>query len=254
MKLNILVLHGYAELASGVARNTHTLKLKLEDIADLHYADGPAMQYLPASSPRPWWILDSYGYEMTASARWADTVWPLCILWLKQYDGIIGLSQGAAMAALLISMLNNPSLIPGFTPEITRLANIKFAILCSGFKSSYPPHGRIYDYVPANLPTLHTVDTGDCIVSAEKTIALQKLFQNSILISHNEGHRIPCGGDRLDTMKTFIENCTKRYWGMCHRLSYYLPHSCNMLVLTVYIISPDLHSRPVFRYKLNILF
>ena len=108
----------------------------------------------------------------------------------NQYDGIIGLSQGSAMTALLISMvgataspnsllnrsiyalhsqLNHPERVPGFHPQKTQ--PIKFAILCSGafglldvvflipiktgFISNYEPHKQIYG-IPENLPTLHS--------------------------------------------------------------------------------------------------
>jgi hypothetical protein len=62
------------------------------------------------------------------------------------YDGIIGLSQGAAMAALLVCMvtyyafrylkladekqLNDPSTVAQFNPG--KEQNIKFGIFCSG--------------------------------------------------------------------------------------------------------------------------
>ena len=76
----------------------------------------------------------------------------------NEYDGVIGLSQGSAMTALLLSMvsttspfliycpgsknihknsdaiyygqLNHPEKVPGFQPQKTQ--PIKFAILCSG--------------------------------------------------------------------------------------------------------------------------
>jgi predicted esterase len=88
---------------------------------------------MKGSSSRPWWILDSYlEHDMRAANRWDDVVRfpfrrPCCggdhradrdiqVRWWSeelsknQYDGIIGLSQGAAMAALLVSMV---SLVPG---------------------------------------------------------------------------------------------------------------------------------------------
>jgi len=139
---------------------------------------------------------------MKASDRWDDTVkWWSDELSKNQYDGIIGLSQGAAMTALLLSMLSHPDRVPGFHAEKSQ--PIKFAILCSGFISNYEPHGAIYG-VPDNLPTLHTVDMQDFVVSAQSTIILQKLFKNSELLRHNEGHSIPVRGDWPNTMREFI--------------------------------------------------
>jgi len=203
MALNILVIHGYVQSASIVAGNTRALSEKLSDIATLHYVDGPPMRNASRSSSRPWWILDSnLEHDMTASDRWDDTVnWWSNELSKNQYDGIIGLSQGAAMGALLISMLNHPERVPGFRPKKTQ--PIKFAILCSGFISNYRPHKQIYG-IPENLPTLHTVDMHDFIVPAEKTIELQKLWASSLLSRHDEGHVIPVQGDWPDLFKEFI--------------------------------------------------
>jgi len=202
MVLNVLVIHGYVQSAATVAGNTRALKDKLSGIANLHYVDGPPMRKTSHSSPRPWWILDRYlEHDMRASDRWDDTVkWWTDELSKNQYDGIIGLSQGAAMTALLISMLNHPERVPGFHIQPQP---IKFAILCSGFISSYEPHGKIYG-VPENLPTLHTVDMQDYVVPAQRTIDLQKLFKNSRIIHHNEGHSIPVGGDWPEIMRDFI--------------------------------------------------
>jgi hypothetical protein len=123
------VIHGYVQSAATVASNTRALKDKLSDIANLHYVDGPPMRNAPQSSSRPWWILDNYlEHDMRASDRWNDSVrfhlttapwfdamrltrhnqvkWWSEELSKNQYDGIIGLSQGAAMTALLVSMVS----------------------------------------------------------------------------------------------------------------------------------------------------
>jgi len=209
MSLNILVLHGYVQSAATVAGNTRALKDELSDIANLHYVDGAPMRNASYSSSRPWWILDSYlEHDMKASDRWADTVkWWSDELSKNQYDGIIGLSQGAAMTALLVSMINHPERVPGFHPEKTQ--PIKFAILCSGFVSNYEPHGKVYG-IPENLPTLHTVDTHDFVIPAQKTIELQKRFKTSQLLYHDEGHSIPVCGDWPQVMREFIVKACKQ--------------------------------------------
>lgn len=201
--LNILVIHGYVQSAGTVAGNTRALKDKLSDIATLHYVDGPPMRDNSSSPSRPWWILgDNLEHNLSASNRWDDTVkWWSEELSKNEYDGVIGLSQGSAMTALLLSMLNHPEKVPGFYPQKTQ--PIKFAILCSGFISNREPHAQIYG-VPESLPTLHTVDDNDFVVPAKRTVELQKLFKNSQLLRHNEGHSIPVRGDWPNTMRQFI--------------------------------------------------
>ena len=88
--------------------------------------DGPPLN---GSYSRPWWILNSdLEHDMRAGNRWNDVVslpstlsscggihsadgiiqvrWWSAELSKNQYDGIIGLSQGAAMTALLVSMVS----------------------------------------------------------------------------------------------------------------------------------------------------
>jgi len=141
-------------------------------------------------------------FDPTQAGRWNDSVnWWSNELSTNQYDGIIALSQGSAMTGLLLSMLNKPENAPGFAAKKTQ--PIKFAIMCSGFVSHRPPHKQIYA-VPADLPTMHTIDMNDPVVPPARTIELQKLFNNTQLIQHSEGHAIPVLGDWPNRMKQFI--------------------------------------------------
>jgi hypothetical protein len=100
------VLHGYVQTAETVAYNTQKLRDALEGVANLHYVKGPDMPSSFSSLARPWWFLgEKLEFDATRK-RWDDVVrWWSEELSARQYDGIIGLSQGSAMAALLISMV-----------------------------------------------------------------------------------------------------------------------------------------------------
>ncbi|KAE8446538.1 hypothetical protein EG329_011870 [Mollisiaceae sp. DMI_Dod_QoI] len=193
------IIHGYVQSASTVAHNTVDLKNALSDIATFHYVDGPSMN---GSSSRPWWILDrKLEHDTRASKRWDETVkWWSDLLSKNTYDGIIGLSQGAAMTALLLSMLNHPEKKLGFQ---VKKQPIKFAILCSGFISSNESHSHLYSALP-DVPTLHTVDENDAIVPASKTKDLQEMFSHSKILNHDEGHSIPVRGTWPKVMRDFI--------------------------------------------------
>ncbi|KAJ7716580.1 serine hydrolase FSH [Mycena maculata] len=207
--LKILVVHGYVQSAATVAHNTRKLRDALDGVAILHYVDGPVMPNSSfMSSSQPWWLL-SQSLEFDASrndGRW-DTVveWWSHELSAHQYDGIIGLSQGSAMAALLVSMINHPERVPHFKP--TKKQDFKFGIFCSGFVSHKSPHAEIYG-IP-DIPTLHTVDNNDMVVDAARTIELQEMCSNSVLLRHNEGHSIPVGGNFPTQFRQFILESTK---------------------------------------------
>jgi len=206
--LNILVIHGYVQTAAIVAANTVRLRDELADIATLHYVDGPPMRDGSFSGSRPWWILGRNLEVDTRVDRWNDSVaWWSEHLSKNQYDGIIGLSQGSAMTGLLLSMLAHPERVPGFCPTLQQ--PIKFAIFCSGFVSHLSPHKEIYG-IPGCLPTLHTVDDNDRIVSAARTVELQMACKTSVLKHHDEGHSIPVRGTWPQVLKTFIMNTVNK--------------------------------------------
>ncbi|KAJ7461172.1 hypothetical protein FB451DRAFT_1269123 [Mycena latifolia] len=177
--LNILVLHGYMQTAGLVlvAHNTQKLRAALDGVATLHYVEGPRCRRRPPSS-RPWWFLGQ-GLEVDASrgARWDDVM------------------QRCAMAALLLSMLNHPERVPGFTPA--KKQEFKFGIFCSGFVSHTSSHTEIYG-IP-DIPTLHTLDDRDTVVRAARTVVFR----------HSEGYSIPVGGDFPTLFRDFILEATK---------------------------------------------
>ncbi|KAJ7336322.1 serine hydrolase FSH [Mycena albidolilacea] len=203
--LDILVLHGYVQSAATVAHNTQKLRDALDGVAVLHYVDGPP---LGGGASRPWWFLGQ-NLEFDSSrgdSRWNDVVkWWSKELSERQYDGIIGLSQGSAMTALLLSMVNHPERVPGFSPS--KKQDFKFGIFCSGFVSHTGPHAEIYG-IP-DIPTLHTVDDRDTIVRAARTIELQEKCHQSVLYRHDEGHVIPVGGHFPRLFRDFILDATK---------------------------------------------
>ncbi|KZO92283.1 hypothetical protein CALVIDRAFT_530257 [Calocera viscosa TUFC12733] len=201
--LNVLVIHGYLQTGETMRCNTQRLQAELRHIAELHYVEGPPMKDSSWGDSRPWWIMKSRSGWLdpdNRTDRWDETVrWWSEHLSEHPYDGIIGLSQGSAMTALLLSMLKSPETVPGFEPKRTQ--SIKFAILCSGWVSRLPPHKEIYD-IPSDLPTLHkslrlsaagrALDETDGIVSARRTAELASLFgPKAVQKSHNEGHLIP---------------------------------------------------------------
>ncbi|KAJ7336349.1 serine hydrolase FSH [Mycena albidolilacea] len=204
-KLNILVLHGYCRSAATTAQKTRKLRDALDGVAVLHYVDGPPMPPYPS---RPWWIMDqAFEFDSFGSSRWDDVVkWWSKELSERHYDGIIGLSQGSAMAALLLSMINHPERVPAFSP--TKKQDFKFGIFCSGFISHISPHTEIYG-IP-DIPILHTIDDGDTFLPAARNHELHgKCGSNSVLYRHNEGHEIPVGGNFPKLFRDFILEATK---------------------------------------------
>ncbi|XP_009592621.1 rhodanese-like domain-containing protein 6 isoform X1 [Nicotiana tomentosiformis] len=112
------------------------------------------------------------------------------------FDGILGFSQGAAMAALVC--LHQQKLIGEM--------EFRFAILCSGFAVNMNncQQGSI------NVPSLHIFgsDKGkDRQIANEASRHLASVFENgcSVVIEHDFGHIIPTRPPYIDQIKDFLK-------------------------------------------------
>ncbi|KAG6774947.1 rhodanese-like domain-containing protein 6 isoform X1 [Populus alba x Populus x berolinensis] len=112
------------------------------------------------------------------------------------FDGILGFSQGAAMAALLCAQKG----------RLKGDIDFRFAILCSGFALPFVEieSGSI------NCPTLHIFG---CVPGKDRQIAnktsreLASLFEDgcSVIIEHDCGHIIPTRTPYIDEIKGFLQ-------------------------------------------------
>lgn len=112
------------------------------------------------------------------------------------FDGVLGFSQGAAMAALLSSL----------QPKLKGHIDFRFVILCSGFVVNMTefPQGSI------NIPSLHVFgnDAGskDRQIDSQASRHLSSVFEAgcSVIIEHGFGHIIPTQSPYIDTMREFL--------------------------------------------------
>ncbi|XP_010025403.2 esterase AGAP003155 [Eucalyptus grandis] len=118
------------------------------------------------------------------------------------FDGLLGFSQGAVLAAAL----------PGMQAEglvLTKVPKIKFLILISGAKlggSKYgaPPLAANAFSPPVKCPSLHLIGEND--FQKPDSIALLDSFVDPIVVHHLRGHTIPMLDDQsLEVVNNFIE-------------------------------------------------
>lgn len=211
--IRILVLHGYRQSGDifwkriGFLRKHFGNKIELVcPTAPLVYGPGEYM----------WWRASDDGkkYEGVADA----------IKYLNQieerdgpFDGVVGFSQGAAVAATLCALQHHATHENGVAAEAlldTGLPSIntklKFAIMVGGFI----PRDEMMRSVlftkeqSISVPSLHVIGEADTIVLPEKSSDLRSLFQNPQSYEHPSGHTIPSTRDCRDTLLTFINaNC-----------------------------------------------
>ncbi|XP_030459942.1 rhodanese-like domain-containing protein 6 isoform X1 [Syzygium oleosum] len=112
------------------------------------------------------------------------------------FDGILGFSQGAAMAALVCARKD----------KLKGEMDFRFAILCSGFALNLAEfeHGSI------NCPSLHIFgsDRGrDRQIPNTASAGLAEYFEDGsrVIIEHDNGHIIPTRPPYIDEIKDFLQ-------------------------------------------------
>ncbi|XP_072998133.1 rhodanese-like domain-containing protein 6 [Typha latifolia] len=125
----------------------------------------------------------SYAYLETTISR-------MC-----HFDGILGFSQGAAMAALFCKQQQ----------KISGAADFRFGIFCSGYSAI---SGDV-DAEPIKIPSLHCFGSGqgqDRQIARAASIDLANLFDkdSSVIIEHDMGHIIPTRPPYIDQIKGFL--------------------------------------------------
>jgi len=108
------------------------------------------------------------------------------------FDGVLGFSQGAAMAALTSALLEQPSrlnyfMIDGEPPH----PPLRFSVYVSGFKPRDPKLVHLFDDEKLKTPSLHVLGHNDVIVGIARSQTLIDVCESSRVEWHDGGHFIP---------------------------------------------------------------
>uniref|UniRef100_A0ACD5YJQ3 Uncharacterized protein n=1 Tax=Avena sativa TaxID=4498 RepID=A0ACD5YJQ3_AVESA len=231
-KLRILCLHGFRQNASNFKGRTSAFAKKLKHIAELVFIDAPhelSFVYQPkpdscSDKPSPpsltartkfAWLV-SPNTSCHTEQEWKIADGPFDPLQYKQqaegleesytylentiaqngnFDGILGFSQGAAMAALLCRLQQQTSGSPNF----------RFGIFFSG----YPAPVGYFDSEPIRLPSLHCFGGGeghDRQITSRASTELAGMFEEDrrTIVEHDMGHIVPARPPYIDRIKEFL--------------------------------------------------
>lgn len=207
----ILCLHGYVQNGNMFARKTSGIRKALDKLGfETVYLTGPVKIEVSDLSfdvsneggreidnMRSWWpnsesnpdhlTIDSALDEIVANI---DKEGP--------FVGVLGFSQGAALAAILCQILHTLHENQG---------QLKFGIFYSGFKSRLPAYSKYYER-PIAIPTMHVIGTLDTVVEEERTMKLYDACEPSkrVLLTHPGGHFVPNAKDILTKVVGFVQN------------------------------------------------
>ncbi|KAJ1970289.1 hypothetical protein IWQ62_000016 [Dispira parvispora] len=190
-KLRILCLHGYAQNADIFRVKTGATRKNLRAVADLIYVNGPhKVEY-----PEPGNIEERQAVERAREAAVEQRAWFRVsddhphrhIYGLQEgldtirdtiekegpFDGIMGFSQGAAMAGIVALLLEGQP-----SADMKSVCNFaipaphqrpRFYIMVGGFQVNVVELLPLYKQPPCSIPTLHLVGDLDTIITPGKS-------------------------------------------------------------------------------------
>lgn len=177
MTRKLLLLHGYLQNEETFKNKTGGLRKALKKLGfSLHYVRGPyeakeipgGAEVPEGADARSWW--ESRAYDNCDKS----------LQYLKEYAnregpfaGVLGFSQGAALAAYLLSDWSRIMVCP----------EPRFLILFSGFKLS--------SVTRIEVPTLNIWGTFDTVVSEERSMELAHCCTVNQILTHPGGHYVP---------------------------------------------------------------
>ncbi|WOO80685.1 Esterase OVCA2 [Vanrija pseudolonga] len=147
----------------------------------------------PETTPRAWWLSSGDTADKKVFRGYNESIKYIHDFMVSNgpFDGIMGFSQGACMAAVVAALLEKPGLHPDWTPS-PALPKLKFLIAVGGFlPAAVEPSFDNYFPLPATLPVLHVLGKNDVVVSAERSQSLIDGSLNSRVEQHDGGHFTP---------------------------------------------------------------
>jgi predicted esterase len=195
----ILCLHGKGELGSSFLATFSALREATSSTAEWQAIDAPH----PISGGRAWWLLAPGERSFTAISYIGDDVSLAAIdeAWREgSFDGIMGFSQGAMLAAILVARAV-------LAPENQDIARPRFAIL---YGSAWPkPWGSMLSRVQAEAagttpPSLHILGRADKTNPPEQGEQVAACLGGTVRW-HEGGHCVAV--DANEAVVEFLRSC-----------------------------------------------
>jgi hypothetical protein len=179
----VLALHGYHGSAQILRQQIALLSAALPADTELVLVDAPSL----SQGDYGWWHDGFRGWERTRD-------WVLDLAAREHFDGVLGFSQGAALAGLLAALQHS---------DTTTGLRFQFAVMVGGFTSHEPQHAALFER-SITLPSLHVMGASDGIVAMHDSLRLADRFEDPVIIQHPGGHVIPSAASITSRIARFI--------------------------------------------------
>jgi pimeloyl-ACP methyl ester carboxylesterase len=221
-KLRVLCLHGYRGSAELMRRQLAALADGADDLATFAYLDAPSL----AAGDFGWWHAKAVESADAGAIRggkhyegWRRTIDAIVSSFALQgpFDGVLGFSQGAALASLLGGLRSNGGRagsepagpIGGFSSHGESLA-FDFAVMVGGFVVADAELARLYGERSNDLPSAHIIGRSDSVVPKAASLALASKFKDPLILEHEGGHVIPDAPHIRQGFRGFLEEMRQR--------------------------------------------
>lgn len=222
----VLCLHGYSQNASMLSKKLAAVQLQCPDIEMIFFdaphilqpVDLPApsqMGYFagfdseppPKEPQRGWWKTQNV-HVITAGLEVTLASLKDILKKRGKFDGVLGFSQGAVLAALLSGLLEKPQMYPSFLEDGKALhPPFEFCICVAGYKP-LDPLGASLVTPDFKTPTLHILGHNDIVVTPERAQSLIDVSFNGRVEYHDGGHFIPTKTAWRKFLADYIRNPT----------------------------------------------
>ncbi|TFK26329.1 hypothetical protein FA15DRAFT_667629 [Coprinopsis marcescibilis] len=230
----VLVLHGYSQNAVIFSKRIGALRKECKNV-EFVFIDAPhilqpadlvfnstrleelglraevqaneasiAVESDPSLTPRAWW---KPNLERTAAYGLEESIMVVKEALLKRkFDGVFGFSQGAAFAAVVAALLENPEVYPPFLVDgKPPHPPFEFCVAVSGFKVEDPFCDPLWEK-GFNTPTLHVIGKTDVVVVEERSHKLLEVSHTKRVEEHLGGHFVPSKGPWRKFLAAYLAN------------------------------------------------
>eukprot|EP00297_Palpitomonas_bilix_P025663 CAMPEP_0113901544 /NCGR_PEP_ID=MMETSP0780_2-20120614/21314_1 /TAXON_ID=652834 /ORGANISM="Palpitomonas bilix" /LENGTH=234 /DNA_ID=CAMNT_0000894171 /DNA_START=330 /DNA_END=1034 /DNA_ORIENTATION=+ /assembly_acc=CAM_ASM_000599 len=222
-------------------RSSNAFFSRLSSVAEFEFMDGTFLKTEPGAKRRSysWWNTDDGSvYEGVDEA--VNRI-ERYLMHEGPFDGILGFSQGAAVASIIAARASRRDLAGKDQPKVKNLVN--FALLFSGFiardqelqqryllrtpidlrittsskeggseealkkkKSVDEVIEQLSTHPPhlIPIPSLHIIAENDSIVAPLASRALSLCFSQAEVVEHSEDHRLPLDSSVISVCEEFI--------------------------------------------------
>ncbi|KAJ2654782.1 Ovarian cancer-associated protein 2 [Coemansia sp. RSA 1200] len=248
----VLCLHGYTQNAKKFRDRTGPFRRNMRRRMELVYMTAPleaTVEFARSGSNEggggdpsttdeegpsaAWWNPRATPLETWMDIRHSADAVMRTMRELGPFDGIVGFSQGAGMAAVVLALMHRAAVVPAAEDDsdvdgalvgwARSLPPLRFAFLFAGFYPDAPQFDALLT-APAGdagreqsssarrlriaVPSLHVVGIRDAVVAPERgrELAARAFDGSAVVAEHDGGHFVPCNAAWRNRYQKFLDS------------------------------------------------